>query len=37
MCSASSRVRSFHEESWVPQYPQNLLDAVGLNGDTKVR
>lgn len=37
MCSASSRVRSFHDESWVPQYPQNLLDELGVKGDAKVR
>lgn len=37
MWLASSRVRSLHEESCVPQYPQNLLEVVDVNGDEKVR
>ena len=37
MCSASSRVRSFHDDSWVPQYPQNWRRVWDAKGDSKLR
>jgi len=37
MCSASSRVRSFQDDSCVPQYPQNTRRWFCVKGDTKDR
>lgn len=37
MCSLSSRVRSFHDVSWVPQYPQNWRRVLAAKGEVKVR
>jgi hypothetical protein len=37
MCSASSRVRSFQDESCVPQYPQNTRRWSDMSGETKDR
>jgi hypothetical protein len=37
MWSASSRVRSFHDESCVPQYPQNTRRWLEVKGEVKDR
>jgi hypothetical protein len=37
MCSASSCVRSFHDESCVPQYPQKTRRWSEVKGETKER